>query len=162
MKKFNQAKWEAMQQRKAALYQIYRTTDEDWRQARDDYARQLAHFSRNYRECRTALQILDQDGKSLTAAEIRAKLEQLRTAWPTGCEEFNVSAGFDGKHALIGLYEAMLTRRKLTNARDQASRNQHEFGACFSVLDDFAAKHGQGDPTRYSAAPDQTLIDVGY
>jgi hypothetical protein len=160
--KFNQAKWEAMQRRKAALHQIYRAVDEDWHHARDVYGRQLAHFSRNYPDCRQALQILDQDGKALTATEIGAKLEQLRSAWTTACAEFNVSEGFYGKHALIELYEAMWTRRKLTDARDQAVRNQNKFGACFNVLNDFAATHPQNDPTRCNAVADRTSMDGGY
>jgi hypothetical protein len=153
--KFNQAKWEALRQRQAALHQIYRVADDDWRHARAEYGQQLAHFSHNYRDCRTALQILEQDARTLTAAEIGAKLEQLRSAWPTACAAFNVSEGFYGKHALVELYGAMLTRRKLQDVRDQAAQNQNAFGACFNVLNDFAAKHRQGDTTRLNAVPDQ-------
>ncbi|MEC4747418.1 hypothetical protein [Methylomicrobium sp. Wu6] len=160
--KFNQAKWGAIQQRRAALHQIYRAVNEDWFHARDEYARQLAQFSRNYPDCRQALEIIKLDWRALSAAEIGAKLEQLRTAWPKACAAFNVSEGFFGKHALIELYEAMLTHRKLTDARDQAARNKNEFGACFNVLNDFAEKHGQGDPTRYHVAPDRASLDGGY
>jgi hypothetical protein len=56
----------------------------------------------------------------------------------------------------------MWTRRKLTDARDQAVRNQNKFGACFNVLNDFAATHPQNDPTRCNAVADRTSMDGGY
>jgi hypothetical protein len=163
--KFNQAKWEAMQQRKASLHQIFSTVDADWHHARDEYAQQLAHFRHNYREyrgCQTALQVLEHDARTLTAAEIGAQLEQLRHAWPSACEAFGVSAGFAGQHALVRLYELMLTRRKLEDAKNQASEKAGAFGACFARLNEFAAKHGNGDPTRYALVPDRSPIDGVY
>jgi hypothetical protein len=152
--KFNQPKWEAMQQRKADLYQIFSAVNEDWHHARDVYARQLGHFSHNYRDYRTALQILDHDVRTLTAVEISAKLEQLRSAWPTVCAAFNVSEGFYGQHALTELYEAMLKLRKLADVKDQAAQNQKAYGACFNRLNEFAAKYGKGDSFHLTAVPD--------
>jgi hypothetical protein len=151
--KFNQPKWEALQRRKEELHQIYRHAQDNLDHVQQNYGRALSYFSTGYRECRTALEVIQQDAKTLNASAIDAKLNRLRREWPTACDEFNVGDGFDGKHALIELYALMLERRKLTDARDQAAQNQTAYGACFARLNEFAAQHGKGDPTRFDAAP---------
>jgi hypothetical protein len=153
--KFNQPKWESMQRRKEELHMVYRHANDNLDHVQQNYNRALSYFSTNYRDCRAALEVIKQDTKTLTAAAIDAKLNRLRREWPSACDEFNVSDGFHGKHALIELYALMLERRKLTDARDQAVQNQTAYGACFARLDEFASKHGQGDPTRFNAVPDQ-------
>jgi hypothetical protein len=153
--KFNQAKWEAMQRRKEELHMIYLHAKDNLDHVQQNYNRALSYFSTDYRDCRTALEVIQQDAKTLNASAIDAKLNRLRREWPTACDEFKVSEGFYGKHALIELYALMLERRKLTDARDQAVQNQTAYGACFARLNEFAAKHGQGDSTRVNAVPDQ-------
>jgi hypothetical protein len=163
--KFNQAKWELLQRRRSDLYQAHNTLNNDWSHARDEYARQLAHFSHNYREyrgCQTALDVLKHDARTLTTTELQAKLEQMRHDWPAVCEDFGCGEGFVGQPALVRLYELMLTRRKLEDAKNQASEKAAAFGACFNALNEFAAKHRQGDQTRYAPVPDHSPIDGVY
>jgi hypothetical protein len=153
--KFNQPKWEAMQRRKEELHMVYRHATGNLDHVQQNYNRALSYFSTDYRDCRTALEVIQQDAKTLNASAIDAKLNRLRREWPSACDEFNVGEGFYGKHALIELYALMLERRKLADARDQAVQNQTAYAACFARLNEFAAQHGKGDPTRYAASPDQ-------
>jgi hypothetical protein len=158
MKKFNQAKWEALQQRKDNLHQIYHSKREDAEHASQNYTQSLAVFFTHYKNHRILLNRIENDGSTLSAADIEAKLNRLRTHWAGACVEFELSAEFNGRHHLIDLYELMLKQRKLSDIRAQAARKQQEFGACFGVLNDFASQHGQGDHSRNNAVPVKGLI----
>jgi hypothetical protein len=153
--KFNQTKWEALQRRKEELHLVYRHATDNLDHVQQNYERAFSRFSSNYRDCRTALEVIQRDAKTLNDSAINAKLNRLRREWPSVCDEFNVSDGFVGKHDLIELYALMLEHRKLMDARDQAAQNQTAYGACFARLNEFAAQHGKGDHSRFSAVPDQ-------
>jgi hypothetical protein len=153
--KFNQAKWEAMQHRKAALHEIYQMADSDFQHENDNLGKKLSVFGTNYRDYPNVQRAVQEDCRRLSTAEVRSKLDRLRSAWPKVCEEFNVSSGFEGKNTLIEIYTALLSQRKARDVKDTAGQNQQAFGACFNVLQDFATKHGQYSGHSITAVPDQ-------
>lgn len=157
MKKFNNAKWETIQRRKAELHQIYRHTQAEWDHAHQSYSRAHSIFVSNYRRhylSGAMLDVIDRDARTLAADAIEAKLKQMRRDWPAACKDFSCEEGFMGKHALIELYALMLDRRQLTDARDKAAQNQTAYSACFARLNEFAAQYGNGNLSRFNAVPD--------
>lgn len=160
MKKFNIEKWEAMQRRKAEMSHVYRMASDDFEHEQREYIRKYQHFAGSYRECDTALAVIERDAKTLSSSEIADKIQRIVNDWPALCEEFNVTEGFTGKHILTGLYKQMRERQKTREAKEQAAEAQGNYIRCFNALDEFAAKHGKGDKTGYAPMPDSGPLGV--
>ncbi|MGY6278010.1 hypothetical protein [Methylomonas sp. MgM2] len=151
--KFNLEKWQRLQDKKAALHQVYLAASEEFDHANQAFSRSRSFFVSNYRGDIVAHVAVAQDYK-LSPSEIDAKLRMLREDWAKACEKFNVSEGWLGRNALITLYAEMRELARWRENKEQAARNQTAFGACFNVLDDFASKYGANDKSRISAVAD--------
>ncbi|WP_305908479.1 hypothetical protein Q9L42_010495 [Methylomarinum sp. Ch1-1] len=158
MKKFNIRKWKTMQKQKAELHQIYRNASDNFDYESEVYSRKFQHFASSHKDCDTALAIINSDAKTLSAVEIDNKIHEITHDWAAICKDLNISKGFIGKHALTELYKQLHERQKSREIKDQAAEAQENYGRCFNQLEEFASKHGKGDKTVYSPAPDAGLI----
>ena len=148
MKKFNTEKWQLIQNRKTNLHVIYTHARDAFDHESVSFAKHHSMFSKDFRDYRTLIRVIDDDKRLLTAAEIEVKLGSMRTDWDSARLGFELSDSFAGKHLVIDLYKEML---KLRNAKDNmelAANRQQAFSSCFSTLNEFASKHGRGDHRR--------------
>lgn len=154
MKKFNVEKWENIERRKAELSHVCRMASDDFEHEYLEYGRKYQYFASSYRDCSTALAIIANDAKTLSSSEIAEKIQRMLNDWKTLCEEFNVTEGFIGKHALTNLYKQMREKRKAFEAKEQAAEAQSNYIRCFNSLEELAAKFGKGDQATYAPVAD--------
>jgi len=157
MKIFNHRKWEAIQRRKDENYQLLRNISGGRDDASERFAKASDYFLNAYRQSiggRSAGDMIGQDLKNLSVAEIEVKLKRLVNEWPAACEEFGLNEDFTGKDALIKLYGLMREKKRLQADHEKAAEACQSFGACYNALNEFAAKHGKSDHTTFNVVPD--------
>lgn len=113
--KFNLEKWEAMLNKKQAMYDHYRLISEDRLHARDVYLGQLNVFTENYGRDRRGpemLNVLKKD-KRLPAHELKSRIDTIFNQWSSVCDEFFLKPDTPARLPLQELYKHLLAWRKL-------------------------------------------------
>lgn len=152
-KKFNLEKWEQMLHKKEQLHSVYREEDKDADHEITNWGRLSANFYTNYRDCYEACELIKSDRRNLSSREVAEKLEQLSNNWDDARQLFGLPDGFLGKSSLLNLYKQMKRLKQAEERKQAAADVQQSYGACFTVLNEFAKKHNNHNKTRFDAQP---------
>jgi len=156
MKVFNHSKWAAIQRHREDRFQVLRNLSAERNEASANFGKafgQVQSFQSAY-SLRKVCEIVERDDRTLSVNQVEAKLKCLANEWPTLRGEFGLKEGTVSKDALVNLYRLMREKKRLQADYEKASEGCKSFGACFNVLNEFAAKYGKDNDTVFNAAPD--------